>query len=86
MSDIIWGDRKVGSTAAVNEEEGLVILADVPDWVRTPPELGSTQLRVIKAYMRSCPCGGSHQSKTFDLEGDKLHVSECHARGFLWWK
>ena len=88
MSDTIWGERKPGSPVAVggDEQGGHVIIADVPDWVRTPPELGGEKLKVSRAYLRDCPCQGGHKVKTLDFEGSPLHVSECVARGFMWWK
>lgn len=82
----VWGKRKAGSLVIEGDEEGVLILADVPDHVRLPPELGGTQHKVKQASLRECPCRAGHQAKTFELEGTGIHVSECTFKGFLWWK
>jgi len=88
MSDTLWGTRQAGSPVAIGETEmgSHVIFTDVPDRVRTPPELGGVEFLVERAYRRACPCQGSHEAVTFDLTGSDLHVSECPVRGFLWWR
>jgi len=87
MGDTLWTERQAGSGVSVGEDEtGAFVVVGDPDWVRTPPELGNEALRVERIYARACPCGGAHEARTFDLQGSDLHVSDCSARGYLWWR
>lgn len=93
---IKWFERKPGDGPAyldgiqegygpnsLDEREfvGAVIIADRPDWVRLPPELGGEQARVLADIQRACPCGAGHISRCFVLDavrGDKhVAVAEC---------
>lgn len=83
----LWGHRSPGEFATVVRDEDVVgITIGEPDRVRTPPEMGRVELKVAGVHMQRCPCGGGHGAKTFTFEGSELRVSECLARGFLWWK
>lgn len=87
MGDILWGEREAGDSGAVGQDEtGAYFIVGTPDWVRTPPELGGEQHRVARTYMRACPCGAGHESKTHELQCTTLQVSECERKGFLWWR
>lgn len=87
MADTLWGEREAGSNVSVGSDAaGSYAVVGDPDWVRTPPELGSEKLRVERVYARACPCGGAHEARTYDLQASDLHVSDCSERGFLWWR
>lgn len=86
MATTIWSERVPGSDVSIAEQEGgAIMVIGEPDRVRTPPELGSQELMVASIYHRKCPCGG-HRAKTYTFQGSDLQVSDCPARGFLWWK
>lgn len=87
-NDTLWGTKTPGSSVAVGEDElgGYTVIADVPDHIRLPQELGGTEHSVAKAYRRDCPCQGGHESVTYALSGTDIQVSECVTRGFLWWR
>lgn len=81
---ILWGTKAAGEDVAVGD--GCLIIGGPPDAIRTPPELGGQEFRVERVYWRVCPCGGPHECESFSLLGTDLQVSECPAKGFLWWR
>lgn len=81
---ILWGTRVAGQAVAVGDKH--MIIGGVPDVIRTPPELGGQEFSVQRAYWRACPCGAAHESQTLELASTDMEVSECPARGFLWWR
>lgn len=80
-----WFEKKPGLPPTAPEGEGEVcIIGDtLPDWVRTPKELGSRQVRVLKGTRDKCPkCNAVVLH--LHLENG-LHVAECPTHGFLWY-
>ena len=57
MSDTMWFDKQPGQVAIQGSEEfgdptTILISEGIPDWVRTPPELGSEKTKVLGAFWR----------------------------------
>lgn len=91
MGDIFWGDRKPGSDVSTSTEDPSVLLigASVPDWVRTPrelgPVLGGKKLRVAGTFRAECPKCHASDRRHFRLENSILGVCECVGCGFAWY-
>ena len=84
----MWFDRKPGSKVALGKTDpnSLMLGADVPDWVRLPDELGGAKKRVAKALLGPCiSCQDGHSVRHLLLEGSRIAVAECEAKGFLWY-
>jgi hypothetical protein len=80
-----WFTKEPGSDVSVSESDPkMVIIAEVPDWVQLPPDLGGARVKVLGAKMAECPMG-AHAVRHYELEG-KVQVAECPAHGgFLWY-
>jgi hypothetical protein len=81
-----WFNKTAGDDFSVREEdEGMVLLGDqTPDWVCTPPELGSQRMRVIADASLECPmCQDGAPVKHLICE--RVAVAECHRHGFVWY-
>ena len=82
--DIVWGERLPGSDTQVGPsgDGGHVVVSGVvPDWVKLPPELGGTKVRVTSVEQTACVCG-KHPTRKFNLENG-LAVFEC-GQQYLW--
>lgn len=82
-----WFDKKLGSDLHASQDEaGVYLVGDmVPDWVRTPDQIGGQQVRVTGAFAGPCPkCGGGPDVRHLNLEGG-LSVAECRLDGFVWY-
>jgi len=74
---------KIPGQISVNEEENAVLFGDcVPDYVRTPPELGGEQVRVLEAFTAPCPVT-KQVCRHLKLENG-LYVAESDQ--FYWYK
>jgi hypothetical protein len=87
----LWFDRKVGefvSEASENGEPGTLIFMGneaMPDWVKTPEEIGGKTLKVLKMQIKECPkCIESNHVKHLELE-EGMFVAECRRHGFIWY-
>jgi hypothetical protein len=83
-----WFNRKPGDFAAQGvDDPTMLLLGDgAPDWVRLPPELGGTQLKVQGAHAAPCPmCKGGSDVRHLELEGN-YGVAECPRHGFVWYR
>lgn len=59
---------------------------DLPDWVRTPAEIGGQQLRVIGQSRGPCPvCKEGPAVRHIHCE-QGFFVAECAVHGFAWYK
>ena len=81
-----WFTKEPGMAFAQSDEDPtMAILADVPDWVTLPPDLGGHRVKVLGAKTAPCPRDGTHDCKHLVLEG-KVQVAECPTDGgFLWY-
>ena len=59
----------------------------IPDWVDVPREAGGGRRTVRGHRIVKCPCDitPDHEVRELDL-GDRLYVSECKHKGFLWYR
>ena len=80
-----FAKRPGQTTGVAKEDETVLIYAEVPDTVRLPPELGGQEVRVLRAFMRVCPGRCGAEVKCYALKGG-VHVAECGAEGFLWFR
>ena len=89
----MWFDRKPGDTVSVgSEEEGdpsTILLASsdaLPDWVKTPPEIGGQKLKVIRSFTAACPmCTNENLVRHIECS-EAFFVAECTTHGFAWYK
>ena len=85
-----WFERGVGDFAAQGmDDPTLLLIGDpVPDWVRTPPELGGIQLRVVRGFQAACPhCSPAKPVRHLELESaEGCGVAECREHGFTWYR
>ena len=92
----MWFDRKPGDIVSIgSEEEGdpsTILLASsdaLPDWIKTPPELGELggqKLKVIRGFTAACPmCATENLVRHIECSG-ALFVAECKVHGFAWYK
>ena len=64
----------------------IIMTDDIPDWVRTPPELGEIELRVLGSAVGECPKCEKHQVLHLILDSDDYRVAQCHKScGFVWY-
>ncbi len=81
MSETWWGTKTPDSDFIQNENE--IVLAK-PNYVRTPPELGSVKMKVLSIFIDLCPqC--DREVKHYELE-EGLFVAECIEHNYLWYK
>ncbi len=83
-----WGNRKTGSNVSVGEEDPTtLIIANKPDWVRLPKELGGDKVKVLRLIKGACPGSNcnNHTVHHYILDS-KYGVAECGRAGFLWYK
>jgi len=80
-----WFTKKPGEAPSAPDGDGvMVFIGDLPDWVRTPPELGGSRVKVLGGTMAACPkCPA--MVPHLHLEGE-LYVAECRSHGFLWYR
>ena len=83
-----WGNRKPGSNVSVGEEDPTtLIIANKPDWVRLPKELGGGKVKVLRLIEGGCPgpdCK-NHTVRHYVLDS-KYGVAECSRAGFIWYE
>jgi len=96
----IWFDRNPGEIVSICKDEEdlsdvkMLIIGniDVGDWLRTPPELGSEELRVKSVFSAPCPMcyrdsRDESPTSTYDFEESSFLVSEClQGHGFVWYQ
>lgn len=83
-----WFDKKAGDSVLIGKDEKTLLIGDtLPDWVRTPLEVGGDRRRVLGGFMARCPqCQSDAPVVHLKLEGD-LFVAECRGPcGFVWYK
>ena len=86
-----WFEREKGDSGPlmkVDEDGGVMVVSmygSVPDWVCTPPELGSEKFRVTGKFRGQCPM--CKERTVVHLEIDAPYgVAQCHdACGFVWY-
>lgn len=67
----------------INEDENALLIGDViPDTVRLPPDLGGQVVKVIRAFVASCPVT-KVKCRHLELEGG-IYVAESNQ--FYWYK
>jgi hypothetical protein len=94
----MWFNRTKGNigsgmhVAQGSEEDGdpttlLIGSPDaIPDWVRTPEEIGGQRLKVLGSFQRECPiCNGGPPVRHLECS-DGFFVAECVSHGFAWYK
>lgn len=91
MSNTMFFIKTPGAMAAESapDEVPAVLIGDltVPDWVRLPPSLGGTQVRVTGHHKAPCPCGAGEVQHLVLNEPTGIRVAEClHGRGFMWYR
>ena len=84
-----WFNRRTGDPVSVglDEDQAMVLIGDqTPDWVRLPPELGSTTLKVLGKFRSECPmCEDGAPVKHLQC-ADGYGVAECKSHGFVWYR
>lgn len=78
----------IGMDEGIGESQSVLIIGDIlPDWVRTPPELGGAKVGVLGGFMDPCPrCRGEAPVVHMKLENG-MYVAECKgACGFVWYR
>jgi len=94
MSDTMWFDRtkdSIGGDVHISQgsEDPTAILMTganvLPDWVRTPAEIGGEKLKVIGSFQQECPICRSGQSVRHMECSGGLFVAECSTHGFAWY-
>ena len=87
MSDTMWFNKQPGDVAGVGVDDPTALLiADVPDWVRLPPDLGGQQVRVTEGFAAPCPmCSGAGDVKHLRTT-QGICVAECSKHGFVWYR
>ena len=94
MSETLWFTRRPGDSVSIGSETdgdpSTVLLTEsnaLPDWVRTPPELGNQQLKVIRGFTAACPMCSDNENLVRHIEcSGGLFVAECKSHGFAWYK
>lgn len=83
----MWFNRKPGDVASQgSEDETALLIGDSPpDWVRLPPDLGGTQLKVLGVCHAECPKCHAPNVRHLDLE-QGYGVAECTGDGFVWYR
>jgi hypothetical protein len=83
----MWFNRKPGDFVSPStEEEGVSLVGDEPpDWVRLPPKLGGTQLKVLSHHKAECPKCKTGTVRHLTL-ADSYGVAECKDCGFVWYR
>lgn len=80
--------KRAGDPVLTSDEDpAMTLMGDTtPDDVRLPPNLGGNIVRVERSFRDPCPvCQSQHVVKHLALVGG-IHVAECGARGFLWYR
>lgn len=84
-----WFVKKPGDVVSPSVEDPTMALVggSVPDWVRLPPELGGTQVKVEGAHDAPCPkCRAPEPVRHLALAGG-VQVAECTGPcGFVWYR
>lgn len=92
--ETIWREVEGGRVETVidsSEEMGIpsVLIAEQPDWLKLPEELGGGQIRVqsLVVYKLKCPkCDQYGEKQVLILERD-LNVLACPDCGqYIWFK
>jgi len=95
MSDTLWFDRSPGDQVMLGapEERGgdpttLLMVAPeaLPDWVRTPEEIGGHQLKVLRGFGQECPLCKDHVVVRHLECSEGFFVAECQTHGFAWYR
>lgn len=90
-----WFKKEAGDTVLIGKDDGIgesqsvtLIIGDtLPDWVRTPPDLGGAKVAVLGGFMAPCPrCNSGVPVVHMKLENG-MYVAECKgACGFVWYR
>ena len=83
-----WFQKNVGSEVHESiEDPSMMLVGDaVPDWVRLPESLGSSDVRVLGAAKAPCPmCDTDTHVRHLQLENG-LGIAECPTHNFVWYR
>lgn len=92
----MWFEKRAGMPVSQGIDEPTALLIDdgesLPDWVRTPPNLGplgNMKIAVESAHRAECPMCGANAVRHLRLAetaGERLGVVECPVDGFVWYR
>jgi len=83
-----WFTRSAGDVMSLSETDPCMgLIADVPDWVRLPPEIDPSMAKLKVSGHKMGKCPKCHRSIVKHLELEKGYgVAECtDICGFVWY-
>ena len=87
-----WGERRPGQRCQLVDEGDdhnprVLVIADIPDWVKIPEEAdhpqAGHQLRVKSSFTRRCICKYRHDSRYLTLRDSNIIIVECIHSGWF---
>ncbi len=84
-----WINKEPGQEVGIVQEDTVLELfsLNAPDWIRTPPDLGSRQLRCKEVLLEKCVVKDhDHQARHYLME-EYVRCCECVVnQQFYWYK